>query len=289
MNLKNKLNLGVLFFIISLYGCENDSTPSDAIEPAVKLALTTKTFTISQIISAVVVEREVIIQTPNIINSTKNYPLVFAFHGNGGNNKSWINSLKSFTDRGDFVGIYPQGYLNSWNLGVEKSKADDLAFVNLIITELRKYQNLNFDKMYALGTSNGAAMTNELALKTTHFKAIAPIVSQLLQKQTTNATTNPVSVYQVNGALDPTIPISGGNAVGHVFLSAEGSAVWWAIQFKCATSFETETIGLNTLKIYKNCDSSKEVRYYRLENGTHNIFPEDPLIYNKIWEFFNRF
>jgi len=44
--------------------------------------------------------------------------------------------------------------LKSWNLGTEPSKADDVDFVNLIVDSLKNYKNLNFDKMYAIGTSN---------------------------------------------------------------------------------------------------------------------------------------
>ena len=76
------------------------------------------------------------------IDLSINYPVVFAFHGRGGTNISWVNKLKSFTDNGEFIGIYPQGYLKSWNLGTEPSKADDVTFVNSIIEELKEYKYL---------------------------------------------------------------------------------------------------------------------------------------------------
>ena len=68
----------------------------------------------------VTISREFIIHTPNIIDKSKNYPIVFAFHGRGGNNKSWVNKLRNYTDSGEFVGVYPKGYLSSWNLGMRQ-------------------------------------------------------------------------------------------------------------------------------------------------------------------------
>ena len=96
--------------------------------------------------------RSVLIQAPLEIDTSKDYPVVFAFHGNGGSNRNWINILKKFTDNGEFIGIYPQGYLKSWNLGSEKSTADDVEFTNLIVDEIKNYLNLNFNKMYAIGS-----------------------------------------------------------------------------------------------------------------------------------------
>ena len=199
-----------------------------------KKSLVTKTIYIDQIIQGTKTERPVIIQTSTNINSDKDYPVVFALHGKGGKNTSWVNQLKSFTDSGEFVGIYPQGHLDSWNLWTEPSKADDVAFINSIIKELENYNNLNMNKIYAIGTSNGSGMVNKLGINTSHFKAIAPVVSQLMESMPIKDNTKPLSIFQINGAKDSTIPIDGGIAFGHNFLDALKSAELWAINFECA-------------------------------------------------------
>ena len=125
--------------------------------------------------------------------------VVFALHGKGGKNTSWVSQLKSFTDNGEFVGIYPQGHLDSWNLGTEPSKADDVAFINLIIKELENHNNLDMNKIYAIGTSNGSGMVNKLGIHTSHFKAIAPVVSQLMESMPIKDNTKPLSIFQING------------------------------------------------------------------------------------------
>ena len=70
----------------------------------------------------------------------------------------------------------------------------------------------------AIGTSNGSGMVNKLGIHTSHFKAIAPVVSQLMESMPILDNTKAVSIFQINGAKDFTIPINGGSAFGHNFL-----------------------------------------------------------------------
>lgn len=275
---------------MAIFSCERESKSITSIdEVPTNISLTTTTISIFQTIEGNLEERKVIIQTPSVIDYNKNYPMVFAFHGRGGTNSSWVNKLKSFTDKGEFIGIYPQGFLKSWNLGAEASKANDTEFVNLIVDELKKYNNLNFDKIYGIGTSNGSGLINKVAIETNHFKAIAPIVSQLNESQVFHTQINPVSVYQINGAADSTIPIDGGSKFGHVFLTAENSAKKWANKFECNPLAEIIMIGEDTLTIYKDCKGDKEIRYLRVENGEHNLQWGHPELFDNIWVFFQRF
>ncbi len=232
-----------------------------------KKSLVTKTIYIDQIIQGTKTERPVIIQTSANINSDVDYPIVFALHGKGGKNTSWVNQLKSFTDSGEFVGIYPQGHLDSWNLGTEPSKADDVAFINSIIKELENYNNLNMNKIYAIGTSNGSGMVNKLGIHTSHFKAIAPVVSQLMESMPIKDNTKPLSIFQINGAKDSTIPIDGGIAFGHNFLDALKSAELWAINFECALPPQKKIMNDKTIYTFIGCNDNKEIKYIRVENG----------------------
>lgn len=287
MILLNLFKLVLPLLVLTTFSCDNENDTTNMESPKL---LKTTTISISQVIDGKAENRNVIIQTPSIIDKTKSYPIVFAFHGRGGSNISWVNTLKRFTDNGEFIGIYPQGFLKSWNLGTEPSRANDTEFVNLIVEALKGYNNLNFDKMYAIGSSNGSGMVNKLAVETNHFKAIAPIVSQLIESLLPlTENTNPISVYQINGAADDLIPIDGGPKFGHVFLSAENSAKLWATQFNCMATAEIIQLGENTLYIYKNCTNNKEIRYLRVEEGGHNLQWKNTKLFDDIWEFFKRF
>ena len=275
-----------LLIILSFGSCEENS-PNDNLDSN-SYILSTKTILIEQSLdNNNLIIRPVIIQTPDVIDTSKSYPIVFAFHGRGGNNNSWVNHLINYTNSGEFIGIYPQGYLESWNLGPEPSNANDVEFINLIVDELQNYDNLNFDKMYAIGTSNGSGMVNKLAIETNHFKAIAPIASQLIESLPLLDSTNPVSVLQVNGAADTTIPIDGGPRLGHIFLDAYESAELWATKFNCSQNANIIMLGQDTLYVFDSCENEKEIRYLRIEDGGHNL----PLhiLFQDVWEFFQRF
>ena len=280
-------NILLKLLVVLSFGSCNENTPNDNIDSN-GYSVSNKTILIEQSLdNNNLITRPVIMQTPNVIDTSKSYPIVFAFHGRGGNNNSWVNHLINYTNSGEFIGIYPQGYLESWNLGPEPSNANDVEFINLIVDELQNYDNLNFDKMYAIGTSNGSGMVNKLAIETNHFKAIAPIASQLIESLPLLNSTNPVSVLQVNGAADTTIPIDGGPRLGHIFLDAYESAELWATKFNCSQNPNIIMLGQDTLYVFDSCENEKEIRYLRIEDGEHNL----PLhiLFQDIWEFFQRF
>lgn len=280
-------NILLKLLVVLSFGSCNENTPNDNIDSN-GYSVSNKTILIEQSLdNNNLITRPVIMQTPNVIDTSKSYPIVFAFHGRGGNNNSWVNHLINYTNSGEFIGIYPQGYLESWNLGPEPSNANDVEFINLIVDELQNYDNLNFDKMYAIGTSNGSGMVNKLAIETNHFKAIAPIASQLIESLPLLNSTNPVSVLQVNGAADTTIPIDGGPMLGHVFLDAYESAELWATKFNCSQNPNIIMLGQDTLYVFDSCENEKEIRYLRIEDGEHNL----PLhiLFQDVWAFFQRF
>jgi|TARA_B100001093_G_scaffold90822_1_gene82952 poly(3-hydroxybutyrate) depolymerase len=280
-------NILLKLLVVLSFGSCNENTPNDNIDSN-GYSVSNKTILIEQSLdNNNLITRPVIMQTPNVIDTSKSYPIVFAFHGRGGNNNSWVNHLINYTNSGEFIGIYPQGYLESWNLGPEPSNANDVEFINLIVDELQNYDNLNFDKMYAIGTSNGSGMVNKLAIETNHFKAIAPIASQLIESLPLLNSTNPVSVLQVNGAADTTIPIDGGPRLGHIFLDAYESAELWATKFNCSQNPNIIMLGQDTLYVFDSCENEKEIRYLRIEDGEHNL----PLhiLFQDVWAFFQRF
>ena len=183
----------IFILLLNCGGSSNDSTdtslPPDPILEDV--------FYISQTIDGVEVQREVLLHFPENFDQSQSYPMVIAFHGNGGQNNSWLYKLSQFVDAGEFIGIYPQGYLNSWNLGAEASTADEVYFFNQIMAKLETYSFFDTSKVYGIGVSNGSALINKLAIETSYFSAIAALASQLIVETVPNSSTAPVAVYQM--------------------------------------------------------------------------------------------
>ena len=273
-------------FIILLVCCSRSDNSSDN-----TTTMQDEFFFITQSIGDVQVQREVLLHLPNNFDSTQTYPVVIAFHGNGGQNNSWFNQLSQFVDLGEFIGIYPQGYLNSWNLGAEASTADEIYFFNQIMDKLETYSFFDASKVYGIGISNGSALINKLAIETSHFSAIAALASQLIVGSIPNNSTSSVAVYQMCGTADNIIPYEGGmSVVGHHFLSSSDSALSWVNAFNCATEPIIEMLGDDEILIYTDCESGKEIRFHSVNNAGHNLNqPNTPNFYGPVWEFLKRF
>lgn len=275
----------LLSFLILLVCCSGSDNSSD------NTTTQDEVFFVSQSIGGVQVQREVLLHLPNNFDSTQTYPVVIAFHGNGGQNNSWFNQLSQFVDIGEFIGVYPQGYLNSWNLGAEASTADEVYFFNQIMAKLETYSFFDASKVYGIGVSNGSALINKLVIETSHFSAIAALASQLIIGTIPNNSTSPVAVYQMCGTLDNIIPYGGGmSVVGHHFLSASDSALSWVNAFNCTTEPIVEMLGDDEILIYEDCESGKEIRFHSVNNAGHNLNqPNTTNFYGPVWEFLKRF
>lgn len=274
-----------LSLVCTFISCSSQDVSQTVDNITPNLDLEDQSFYLDQLIDGNNVSREVILEVPDNIDLTKNYPIVFAFHGRTVLNDTWINKLNHLTSIGEFVGVYPQGHEKMWNSGGnENTIADDIAFVDSIMLALQEYKNLDFDRVYAIGTSNGSSMTNKLVIETSHFNAVSTIVSQLTEINLPNSQTNPTSVFQVNGAADSTVPINGGPRLGYIFLDALESAQYWASSFEC-DNYQLQNIGNDRLYVFSNCVDGKEIRYLRIENGEHNLHWGNPELFTQIWNF----
>jgi poly(3-hydroxybutyrate) depolymerase len=280
--MKVKLLYAILLFIT--ISCKQSEINSQPLEDKI---LTSKTVFIEQRIDGEIVSRPVIIETSAEIDHLKSYPIVIALHGRGGSNKNWIQPLSKFTNSGEFIGVYPQGHLNSWNLGQEPSNANDVAFISSIIDTLLSYSNVDENKIFAVGNSNGSGMVNVLGGVNKRLKAIAPVASQLTERTEIKSNAIPLSIFQVNGDQDILIPIDGGMKLGHPFLSASDSAKKWATHFNCNHNVDVEETEQTILHTYSDCDDNVVVKYLVLKGLGHNIARDYSSLWNDVWDFFS--
>ena len=274
----------IILFLYLIQSCKENNSEEIIIN---NIIIGIKEIFITQEISGNSVSRKVIIHAPEKQQNNK-YPIMFFFHGSGNDAESGF-VLSNLVNAEEFIGVYPQGYKKSWNLGEERSDADDVEFVNMIIEKLKEYRNLDTENIFAIGTSNGAAMVNELGLKTNFFKGIAPLSSQLLTRQNPSNTTNPMSVYQICGSDDETIPYEGGiSDVGHTFKSAHDSAKNWAEAFNCNLNYSLNLVGQDSIFTYNNCKNNNTIKFKRIENGNHGLNGRLRERCTMLWEFFKK-
>ena len=95
------------------------------------------------------------------------WPVLIFLHGNGGDAQ---RAMGGFLRRhpaiaSQFITVFPAGYQKSWNIVSERSKADDLKFVEAIIEELGRRDDVRGDQISIMGVSNGAALANQVAIE----------------------------------------------------------------------------------------------------------------------------
>ena len=279
-----KVKLLYVILLFNVLACKQSEINSQSLEGKI---LTSKTIFFEQQIDDDMVSRPVIIETSANIDHLKSYPIVIALHGRGGSNNNWVQPLSKFTNAGEFIGVYPQGHLNSWNLGQEPSTADDIAFISKIIDTLLSYSNVDENKIFAMGNSNGSGMVNVLGGVNKRLKAIAPIASQLTERTEIKSNAIPLSVFQVNGDQDLLIPIDGGMKLGHPFLSASDSAKKWATHFNCNHNVTVEESEQTVLHTYSDCDENVVVKYLVVKGAGHTTARDYTSLWDDVWDFFS--
>ena len=230
-------------------------------------------FTITERIDGEDVNRLVIIHAPEDLDEDVSYPVVFAFHGFGGRPQSFVNQLRRLVNEHNFVGVYPQGHQESWNLGAEPSTADELAFVDQIMERLSESRQLQGTRRVGFGTSNGAGMIHTLAANTRHFEAVAALSTALIVGREPGENAGPVSVLQVHGMRDELCPYDGGESrVGHTFHSAEESIRLWAVHNGCDEDPQRLNTDQDNLRIeYRGCREETRVIHYGIRGAGHGF------------------
>ena len=81
--------------------------------------------------------------------------------------------------------VAPSGYMGTWNLCVEESKAADIEMIDTLVLLLQQYTNINPDKIRILGHSNGAGLTNSVFIENRNpgIDAVCAVVSHLNTSQ----------------------------------------------------------------------------------------------------------
>ncbi len=286
----NMLRFFVLFVLLfpNLHFAEQKASITTASDSAIKIGINEITLDYDGL------SRPVIFHLPTSYQQAESSPVVFAFHGRGGTNQRWPKQLGTMVENSGYIGIYPQGVQRSWNSGsgLEPSKADDVGFVEAILDWLEGKVAIDKNRVYALGTSNGAALCHKLGLESDRFAAIAAISANLLEGEVFNVGTAKLSVLQISGELDKTVPYDGGvsERLGMSFESAPKTAELWAHHNRCDKEPEIKTISESiTVHFYKECDRSREVLLYSVKNAAHWIPPDTAGgLFELIWDFFER-
>ena len=245
--------------------------------------------------------REYIIYVPNSYNGTSAVPLLLNFHGFGGSASQFINDadMRAEAEANSFILVYPQGScLNGashWNPcpidGDNKSTADDVGFVEAMISEISSQYNLDMERIYAAGYSNGGMMAYGLAnYKSDLIAAVASVSGTMLN--CTGPTSHPMPVIHLHGTSDGVVSYNGSNDWNSVQSTLD---YWTSFNNTISTpTINTDNTGGMTIEhyVYSQGDNSVSVEHYKYIGGDHVWFNE---LYqgqnasNLVWSFMSKY
>ena len=260
--------------------------------------------------------REYMLYVPNTIKPQA--PLIFVLHGLGSTNSHIrdYSQMDLVANKNGFVVCYPQGTGSTkntihtkkgsffWNVGYEIHKnevVDDVSFLTSLAVYLQQEYDLDPEKTFCTGMSNGGDMSYLLGCQAPEvFKAIASITGCMMEWIYKSCDNNsPIPVFQIHGTKD-NITYYDGDIKNRdrwgAYLGVESTIQFWVDHNMCSKSI-IDTIGfVNNESRYiirekfLNGIDENEVWLYKVINGGHD-WVQKSLEKNfntseEIWKFF---
>jgi polyhydroxybutyrate depolymerase len=182
------------------------------------------------------VERSYLVHAPPDYDGTTRVPVVFDFHGLGGNSNQQKNLSRwdDVADANGFITVYPQGIDNAWNAGLCCGDGgDDVAFVRRIIEALTADACIDRRRVFSSGCSNGGGMSYKLACEASDvIAAVAPVDFDCVDGAGCSDCEpgRPVSVVQFRGTNDQLVPYDGNGP----FAGAQANLATWGEINSCS-------------------------------------------------------
>ncbi len=256
------------------------------------------------------VMREYQLYVPAMYNPATPVPVVFNFHGLGSNmqQQAFYGDFRPIADTANFIIVHPNGTLNAsgtrfWN-NFGGSSVDDLGFIEALLDRIIAEYNVDQDRVYSTGMSNGGYMSYDLAcFRSARFTAIASVTGSMTSPRlATCACTHPMPVMQIHGTADPTVLYGGGGGS----VGIEAMVNHW-VQFNNCNPTPTITavpdIDTNdgctaTHYVYSGGTSGSTVEFFKITGGGHTwpgaafntgVTNKDIKASVEIWRFFSQY
>jgi len=155
------------------------------------------------------------IHVPDSYDGVARMPVVFDFHGLGGNDDQMqrLSGWAATGDREGFITVFPGGPDNGWNAGgCCTDTPTDVEFVREFIAYLDTEGCIDTKRVYASGCSNGGAMSYRLACEAADvIAAVAPVDFDCVVGGRCGSCTpaRPITEIQFRGTNDSAVPYSG--------------------------------------------------------------------------------
>lgn len=201
-------------------------------------------------------------------------PLVFVLHGAGGNARTAENSFKfnQYAKEKNFIVVYPNGTnilptALSWNGGIccgyaVQYDVNDVHFFEQLINQLNSHYNIDNDKIFFTGFSNGGYMSHRMACELPQkVNSIASLSGSIgIDECKPN---KEISVLIIHGTKDLQVPYYGGVGPaaldGRLDKPTRYGFELWAKNNSCKENIITSESGNILKEKYDNCEKNSIV------------------------------
>jgi polyhydroxybutyrate depolymerase len=219
-------------------------------------------------------ERTALIHVPPAA-AGQSLPVVVALHSGGGL-APWFESYTGFSQIADaegFIVVYPNGagYQHFWTINDHNPNApDDVGFVNALLDQTESGYCTNPSRVYAFGVSNGGGMAVRLGCELAgRFAAIATVAGGYRSQSACNPIL-PVSVLEVHGTSDGSVPYDGmpPDHAGSVPLFLRR----WVARDRCQRTPSRRRIGVQALRLdWTACAGGAAIQHIEIIGGGHQL------------------
>jgi polyhydroxybutyrate depolymerase len=264
-------------------------------------------------------KRSYLVHIPARHDPNQPAPIVLALHGAAMNGPMMavFCGLNVNSDEAGFIAVYPSGTgagpFLVWNAGgfggqQAVGRVDDVAFISRVIDEVAKSVQVDTNRVYACGMSNGAMMCYRLAAELSdRIAAIAPVAGTIAIRE--SKPKRPVPVLHFHGTEDALVPFARSEGKIQSFIrlkGAEESVLAWVALNGCLAEPRLDVLSKAgdelkvTRKTYSGGRNGSEVVLVTIEGGGHTWPGMKPMVSfigksatnvsanALIWDFFSR-
>jgi polyhydroxybutyrate depolymerase len=235
--------------------------------------------------------RSYLVHVPKSYDGSKPVPVVLAFHGGLTNADIMVrfSGLSEKADEEGFVVVYPNGTgererLLTWNAGnccgyARLHQVDDVKFIGAVLDDVEKIVNVDKNRIFATGISNGGMISYRLADEMAdRIAAIAAVGGPMASASC--APKRPVPILHFHGTDDEYAPLAGGRGPKSRsftnFYSVAHTINAWVKANGCEPKPKVEKLPSTvedgtsvTRKTYSGGREGSEVLLYEIEGGGH--------------------
>lgn len=226
--------------------------------------------------------RRYLLYVPDSYDPSAPTPLVISMHGFA----DWpahhmrVSGWNEVADEYGFIVVYPMGtkfplrWLAHTLVDESGSPNPDVIFISDLIQKLKEDLNIDENRIYANGLSNGGGMSYMLVCTIAdQITAIGGVAGSFLFPWQECQTSRPVPVILFHGTDDKIVPYDGGSSdrFDYPFPAISDFAAQWAQHNHCDLNAETlpPTSEMSAIR-YTNCADNADVVFYTVHGGGHS-------------------